>query len=357
MDVIDDPEFREVRLAVFPLKNSAIRAFAQEAQKCEDYLALNTLMREKGAVLDDMTNDELSLFLAAMGPGTIDLYIQILLRDVRSEDDMGGVARITQLRHAVLEFLVERDRNYDASPTELFSSVSTGDFLIPDNAGVPLDEYRSYIEYHNMIDRDWYTDEERKTQSLAEQPALFAEETPIEEKRRILFLLAHIGRLEAITALEVYLRHPDPALAAWARFCFDECRLFLERDELGETQDMIITGAGGKNGRLRYFIIVMAEENGSLNCEQCAAIEHAFSKTTGQFDSVVEYIEPVGRFTLLSLLIPPSHSPDTVLDAAMEIARFHAPGIAKECLSTNVCKPTEAMVLNWLFRETEAETM
>ena len=104
------------------------------------------------------------------------------------------------------------------------------------NGAFSVDGYRRYIEYHHTIDPAWYTDEERKEQDLLEREQLFQDDVSLEKKKRILFKLAHIGKLESITALEKYCKNPDPTLRQWAQFCFDECRSFLESEVLGKNE-------------------------------------------------------------------------------------------------------------------------
>jgi hypothetical protein len=354
LESIDDPEFQDARLQIFPLKNSALRAFGREVQKCTDIVSLAKLMQDKGSVLDGVSNEDLFMFLGAVGPDSVDLFVKMMLLDVRTKEDLPAIAHITQLRHGLLEFMSSgmMTSGDGVSPAELFEPVMDGPLTVPENPeGISLDAYMEYMHYHNTIDKEWYVDEKRKKDSLKEAGKIFMESTSLEEKRHLLFLLAHIGELEAIIALEKYCEEPDSALVDWAKFCLDECRMHLESKELGKSGNIILTGAGAKDGRLRYYSVFLPNPHTTLSSSHLHALKTGFSKTAGQFNSVIESFLFLGPFILLSILIPPDQSPDAVLNCGFELAMLHKKGFAKDFLSTNVCKPTEAMVRNWMADE------
>jgi hypothetical protein len=217
--------------------------------------------------------------------------------------------------------------------------------------GMSLNAYMEYMHYHNTIDKEWYIDEERKQASLKEAEKIFVDGTSLEEKRRLLFLLAHIGELEAIIALEKYSKKPDSALVEWAKFCLDECRMHVESKELGKDGNIILTGAGAKDGRLRYYTVFLPNPHTKFSSSHLHALKSGFSKATAEFDSVLESLSFLGPFILLSTLIPPNQSPGDVLNFGFDLALLHKKGFAKNYLSTNVCKPTVEMVRGWIAGE------
>lgn len=111
-------------------------------------------------------------------------------------------------------------------------------FILTESAG-DYGEHLVYIKYHETLPMDWYGNKEKHKEDVKECKKLFEKKTTIEEKRKTLFKLAHIGMLESITAIEDYLKNPDDELENWAKMCFDECRMFLEGEELGENKVMV----------------------------------------------------------------------------------------------------------------------
>ena len=82
--------------------------------------------------------------------------------------------------------------------------------------------------------------EEYHVKALKESKHLFIIKTPINQKRKNLFLLAHMGTLEAMTTLEKYLLTPDKSLRNWAILCTEECKMFLEQAEPGENRPFVM---------------------------------------------------------------------------------------------------------------------
>ena len=85
---------------------------------------------------------------------------------------------------------------------------------------------------------------------------LFSEELPVENKKRILVELAHLGTVESYRAIEKFLKCCDEELKGWTLLSLQECRLFLEGDLLDDNKGFISTGLGGKGGKLRYCFVI-----------------------------------------------------------------------------------------------------
>lgn len=56
---------------------------------------------------------------------------------------------------------------------------------------------------------------------------LFGKKTSIQEKEKILIILAHQKKKEALEILEKYSKKPDAALKIWAKMAMEECKGFL----------------------------------------------------------------------------------------------------------------------------------
>ncbi|MBU2213846.1 hypothetical protein KKC44_05730 [Patescibacteria group bacterium] len=115
----------------------------------------------------------------------------------------------------------------------------TGFRELENGAAISLQEHIAYINYHNTITPKEYS-EEYHVKAFKESKQLFRRMTSIDQKRKILFLLAHMGTLEAMTTLEKYLLTPDESLRNWAILCTEECKMFLEQAELGEKRPFVI---------------------------------------------------------------------------------------------------------------------
>ncbi len=92
-----------------------------------------------------------------------------------------------------------------------------------DDGFIPFEVHRAYIDYHRVVESSFINI--KKT--LHESRLLFSSQAHLEEKRRILFLLAHIGSQEAYAVLQRYLEEPDAELEAWAVLALQECEQFM----------------------------------------------------------------------------------------------------------------------------------
>jgi hypothetical protein len=80
-------------------------------------------------------------------------------------------------------------------------------------------------------------------------------ETTVEECKELLQKLALIDSVEAYRAIESFILNPLHALKEWAIIALQQSKMVIHCSLLDEQQVFISTGLGGKNGKLRYFMI------------------------------------------------------------------------------------------------------
>jgi hypothetical protein len=88
---------------------------------------------------------------------------------------------------------------------------------------------------------------------------LFEQELSIERKKILLAELASVEDVEAYRAIEKYLKNPDEQLKDFAVLALQESTMLLKSKLLDEDQIFISTGLGGKNSKLRYFIVFFSK--------------------------------------------------------------------------------------------------
>ena len=160
------------------------------------------------------------------------------------------------------------------------------DSFTPIDEAIDLSIQEEYLSFSETIDFENVDYEE----VLTESDRLFDEHTPIESKKRILILLAHLGTPESCRTIEKYLKISKGNLRDWALFrpgeypapwgegfsplwlliprclrrgsslSLKECRMFLANVLLHEEGGFISTGLGGKDGKLRYYFIVSSQD-------------------------------------------------------------------------------------------------
>src|SRR3989339_1580049 len=119
---------------------------------------------------------------------------------------------------------------------------------------ISTETHRDYIQYHNGINLNEFSDAELKR----ERDKLLRKKISLEEKKKLLFLLAHTKSLWALYGIQKYLKAPEQELAEFAQLAWQECQagvLNSALEKLGfEEQDepVIMGGLGGSENKLRY---------------------------------------------------------------------------------------------------------
>ena len=197
------------------------------------------------------------------------------------------------------------------------------------------------------IDLNQYSQEDIRARSQS----LFDPGTTLEDKKKALVLLAHSGTVEFYRVIERYVKTEEGKLKNWGTLALEECRMFLEDSLLDESVGMVITGLGGKDHKLRHFLVVRARKGVAFTGPQETITELSFKQVGGRLESVVEQIEFHQTHVTMIVLIP--------LDVA--VAEFieggiHASNQVDDLLDVdyyvrNDRIPTEEEVLRWVQGE------
>ena len=84
-----------------------------------------------------------------------------------------------------------------------------------------------YIEYHKKISEKNSNNEIEKAKKI-----LLNNKSSLEKEKKSILILAHIGRVDCLRALEKYAKRPDSELSIWAETAVGECKLFLKSELL-----------------------------------------------------------------------------------------------------------------------------
>jgi len=183
---------------------------------------------------------------------------------------------------------------------------------------------------------------------LSEADKLFVAGTPIEAKKRILILLAHLGTIESSKILEKYLRVSEESLKDWAVLSLKECRMFLESVFLKEEEGFISTGLGGQGNKLRYYFIVSTREGRTLTGAERKTLQEAFKGSSGENRSEIEEINYGTNYAMIGILVPMDVAVGEVIEGGISRCNRMGEVLLVEYFVTNVKKPTEDEILKYL---------
>ncbi|MBN2891160.1 MAG: hypothetical protein JXL97_04765, partial [Bacteroidales bacterium] len=133
---------------------------------------------------------------------------------------------------------------------------------------------------------------------------IFDEKIEIDEKKRLLVLMAKIDDVHIFRKLQKYSENPDKELSDWAFIALQESQSLIQSSLLGEEQILISTGLGGKGNKLRFFIIAQTENNEQITNIQKKIISNEIEFAFKNNDCELEKIEYGDYFYTIVGLFP-----------------------------------------------------
>jgi hypothetical protein len=155
-------------------------------------------------------------------------------------------------------------------------------------------------------------------------------------KKEILARLATIDRVECYRFIESFARTAGDSLRDWALLALNESRMHLESKLLDENQVFISTGLGGKNAKLRYFVVLVSRSNVDLTPLQQRVITNEFDYILGRHEAEVEEISFSEYLATVLLLLPMDQSLKAVFQEAIDECNKYGDFLKEDFIVTNV---------------------
>ncbi len=209
---------------------------------------------------------------------------------------------------------------------------------------IDLSTHEEYFSFSQTIDFDNVDYKE----VLARSDKLCYKDTPIESKKKILILLAHLGTPESCRILEKYLKSPEANLRDWALLSLKECRMFLESVLLKEEGGFISTGLGGKDNKLRYYFIVSSKDGLLFSETHKNILKRGFETISHQYKSQIEEINFGVTYAMIGMLIPMDIAVGEIVEDGISECNKINEFLFLDYYVTNVGRPTHREILNYL---------
>ena len=216
--------------------------------------------------------------------------------------------------------------------------------LILAERGIDSSVQQEYLEYTKALDFAQYSEEDISARSHS----LFSPSISPEDKKETLAVLAHRGTLEAYRTIERFLKAEEQALESWGVLALQECRMFLESSLSDRNVGILMTGLGGVNNRLRYFLIIRSRSDAVLTGAQKETIEQGFSYICSKFDSILEEIQIHQYYTSMKVLIPMDVAVAEIIEGGIAECNTFGYFLDKNYYVTNVRIPTETEIFDYL---------
>ncbi len=200
---------------------------------------------------------------------------------------------------------------------------------------IDVDLQVEYFEYSKRISQEYDSDWALDQLDLLSDP-----DYPPDGKKQLLARLATMEDVTAFRAIESYAQHPDKGLKDWSALALQESRMHLESHLLEENQVFISTGLGGKNNKLRYFLVLIARNRQEFNAFQLKIIQDEFPYVMQQYDAEIEEFESSGYLATFTLLLPIQFAVKEVFTEGINACNQYGDFLRDNCIVTNVKRLT-----------------
>ena len=187
---------------------------------------------------------------------------------------------------------------------------------------------------------------------LQHQADLFDPTFPLDEKKNLLVLLASQEKVEAFRTIEKYAQNPDPELREWSILALQESRMVIQSSLMDEQQVYISTGLGGKEQKLRYFVVFIGNEN----IEKYSAVQRKLIKTELEFalthnDGILEEISFEKELAVAILLLPVKSDIQGVFSSVINECNQYGDFVRPDIIITNVKRMSVDEIRKFINRE------
>ncbi|MBE9468193.1 MAG: hypothetical protein IMY72_07725 [Bacteroidetes bacterium] len=167
------------------------------------------------------------------------------------------------------------------------------------NEPIDINVQIEYFEYSKKI-----KEKNNSINIIIDIKNLFEKETSIEEKKQLIASLASQDNVKSYRTLEKYSKSPDKELKNWSLLALQESRMLIEGSILEENQIFISTGLGGKDSKLRYFVVFFAKNKADFSDIQKKIITKELKFTLKHNNAEIEKIKFDKNFSTILSLIP-----------------------------------------------------
>jgi hypothetical protein len=191
-----------------------------------------------------------------------------------------------------------------------------------------------------------------KEDYLAVHDELFLSETDIERKKEIMAGLAGSDNVKAYRILEKYAEQVVPSLKSWAVLALQENRMLLQTFLLDEQQFFISTGLGGKNKKLRYYVVfINRDHQAMLNKTQQKLVKDELIFRLKPEEGEFETIDFSEGFCSTQVLLPVKSDIKEVFSSVVDECNLYGDFLEEDMIITNVKVLSRNEILDIIKKE------
>jgi hypothetical protein len=186
-----------------------------------------------------------------------------------------------------------------------------GHFHVLENH-VPVEQQIEYFKFADNVRKNTQELNDDDYERYIEE--LKSNEPTNEDKKKILSILAASKQVKAYRFLENFVQETDSELSNWAYMALMESRIILEFDLLGERQIFISTGLGGKDGKLRFYALIISSLQEPFVDYQKKIVKNELSFALSRKGGELERINMEEKYVEIVVLVPVMANLKNILD-------------------------------------------
>lgn len=215
---------------------------------------------------------------------------------------------------------------------------------------IDVDLQVEYFEYSKRISQEFDSDWALDQVDLLSDP-----DYPSDGKKQLLARLATMEDVSAFRAIESYAKDPDQGLKDWSALALQESKMHIESHLLEENQVFISTGLGGKENKLRYFVVLIARNREELSDFQVHIIRNEFPFILKQYDAEIEEFDSSGYLATFTLLLPIQFAVKEVFTEGINECNLYGDFLEDNCIVTNVKRLTFSEVEEFIEKKKDKQ--
>ncbi len=180
---------------------------------------------------------------------------------------------------------------------------------------------------------------------------LFNKDIDIKEKKELIIRIASLEDVKAYRFLEKYFEQAPEELKKWTRLAIQESRLLIQSKLLDQPQLLISTGLGGKDGKLRYFLVLFSRDKLPFSDFQKKITQDEITFYFQKNLIDIEKIDFYNHYIVVIALFPLMLSVSEVLKYIIQDINQYGNFLSRKCIITNVRLLSESDIENIINKD------
>ena len=211
---------------------------------------------------------------------------------------------------------------------------------------IPLSVQTAYFKLSNKVRAEEYDCE---YDLWHEQ--LFDKIVGAAQKKRILLQLAASKEIKGLRLLEKYAEIAEGELVHWVALAILEARVQIESDILGERPVIVASGLGGKESKLRFFVVLAIADGVEFTEYQETMLEREIAFYAKKYEYEIEEIRIHSTYATVTTLIPLKiDKPGILFETVIEECNAYGNFLRNDYILTNVRFLSDAEIRRTLNR-------